>query len=205
MTENPTLPALPDLGGTVPQLLLGALERRYLADFQPAHWRITPAPADSTRPLLRQVQAMGRPPAEEDWSSAMAQVLTACHWHGHSVVMAVHGDGGRQRILIGGRRVPGRSRGSAEDFLEGRASALRAHVPRLQLGEAVPLGEGDTAELSRFLHDETPNAAVVTGIPSARAGRPRRLPESGPTDPRHRGPPVRAHGGRRAADGDRAG
>ena len=85
----------------MPLLLLSLLERRYLADFQSALWQVSPAPADSARPLLREVRGMGRPQAGEDRSRAMPHVLTAAHGQGHAVVTAVYGDGSRHRIFVG--------------------------------------------------------------------------------------------------------
>ena len=71
-------PAVPrTFSEAMPRLLLSLLERRYLADFQCSAWRISPAPADSARPLVREVRAVGRPQAGEDRGRAMPHVLTA--------------------------------------------------------------------------------------------------------------------------------
>lgn len=166
MEGFPSVPAI--VGETMPQLLLSLLERRYLADFQSSLWRVTPAPADQARPLLREVRGMGRPQPGEDRSRAMPHVLTAAHGQGHAVVTVVHGDGSRHRIFVGGRRLAGTARGSTEDFLDGQASLLRAHVPGLDLSTAAPLTGTQMPELSAFLH-AAPALALVTGIPARRA------------------------------------
>ena len=166
-----TFPAVPEaFSETMPRLLLSLLERRYLADFQPALWQVSPASADSGRPLLREVRGMGRPQAGEDRSRAMPHVLTAAHGQGHAVVTAVHGDGSRHRIFVGGRRLAGTARGSTEDFLDGQASLLRAHVPGLDLTAAAPLTGRGTPELSAFLR-AAPALALVTGIPAPRGNQ----------------------------------
>ena len=164
-------PAVPEVfSETMPRLLLSLLERRYLADFQSALWQVSPVPADSGRPLLREVRGMGRPQPGEDRSRAMPHVLTAAHGQGHAVVTAVHGDGSRHRIFVGGRRLAGTARGSTEDFLDGQASLLRAHVPGLDLTAAAPLTGTGTPELSAFLH-AAPALALVTGIPAPRGNQ----------------------------------
>jgi DNA helicase HerA-like ATPase len=164
-------PAVPQtFSETMPQLLLSLLERRYLSDFQSALWQVSPAPADSARPLVREVRGMGRPQPGEDRSRAMPHVLTAAHGQGHAVVTAVFGDGSRHRIFVGGRRLAGISRGSTEDFLDGQAGLLRAHVPGLDLGAVLPLTGAGIPELSAFLH-AAPALALVTGIPAPRGNQ----------------------------------
>src|SRR6516165_10611841 len=71
----------------MPQVFLSLLERRYLADFEPARWQVSPTPDDHVRPLLREVLAVGRPLPGEDWSQAMPHVLTASHTVGQAMVM----------------------------------------------------------------------------------------------------------------------
>ncbi|MGW7356215.1 helicase HerA domain-containing protein [Streptomyces sp. NPDC054802] len=176
--SEPSLPPdlvgrLPDpvalsLAEAMPTLLLSLLERRYLANFQPSRWRITATPDDAGRPLLREVLGMGRPLPGHDPESAMAQVLAAGHWAGQATVTVLHGDGIRHRLFIGGRRIAGAARGSTQDFLEGQASSLRAHVPGLRLGDAEPLDGDKIPGLSGFLRS-APALALVTGIPSLRA------------------------------------
>lgn len=162
------VPAAPEtFSETMPRLLISLLERRYLADFQSVRWQVSPTSADPGRPLLREVRGMGRPQAGEDRGRAMPHVLTAAHGQGHAVVAVAYGDGSRHRIFIGGRRLAGIARGSTEDFLDGQASLLRAHVPGLDLTEAAPLTGTRTPELSAFLH-AAPALALVTGIPSPR-------------------------------------
>ncbi|GIH29434.1 hypothetical protein Aph01nite_77440 [Acrocarpospora phusangensis] len=154
-------------GENVPRLLMSLLERRYLADFQPSYWR-SDLSEDSV-PMLGEVRRLGRPRQGEDTTAAMAHALTAGHWHGHAMIMALHGTGSRHRIHLGGRRLAGVSRGSTGDFLQAQASVLRAHLSGLELGGTGPLGQGDTSELSAFLRS-APALALITGIPSPRAG-----------------------------------
>lgn len=164
-------PAIPRaFSETMPRLLLSLLERRYLADFQPSRWQVSPAPADSARPLVREVRALGRPQADEDRGRAMPHVLTAAHGQGHAMVTVVYGDGARHRIFVGGRRLAGTSLGSTEDFLDGQAGLLRAHVPGLDLGTTTPLTGAGMPELSGFLH-AAPALALVTGIPAPRGSQ----------------------------------
>ena len=117
-----------------------------------------------------QVGGRGRPQPGEDRSRAMPHVLTAAHGQGHAVVIAVHGDGSRHRIFVGGRRLAGTARGSTEDFLDGQASLLRAHVPGLDLTAAAPLTGTGTPKLSAFLH-AAPALALVTGIRAPRGNQ----------------------------------
>jgi hypothetical protein len=160
----------------LPDLLLGLFERRYLIDFEPSRWTLEAWPDDAGRPLLAEVEAIGSTPVTEEGAAAMPHVLTACHARGHAVVMTVHGDGQRHRILIGGRRVPGAAEGSTHDYLQGQASALRGYVPGLVLGPALRLGEGGQdegghADIARQIR-EAPSFAVLTGAPSTRGERP---------------------------------
>ena len=164
-------PAVPrTFSEAMPRLLLSLLERRYLADFQPSRWEISPAPADSARPLVREVRALGRPQGDEDRSRAMPHVLTAAHGQGHAIVTVVYGDGAKHRIFVGGRRLAGTSRGSTEDFLDGQAGLLSAHVPGLDLGPTTPLTGTAMPALSAFLH-AAPALALVTGIPAPRGSQ----------------------------------
>lgn len=175
-----TPPTTDALSGTTPggqeqlaqgmsELLLGLLERRYLGDFDPARWTVTASDQPGPRPLLHEVLALGAPVPGENWNAALPQVLTACHSGSHLLSVAVHGDGARHRVLWGGRRMPGVSRGSTEDFLHGQAGALRAHVPGLRLGPPQSANEGAHAELAAFLRT-APALALVTGVPSPAHG-----------------------------------
>jgi DNA helicase HerA-like ATPase len=155
----------------MPQVFLSLLERRYLADFEPARWEVSPTPDDSARPLLREVLVLGRPLPGEDWSQAMPHVLTASHTMGQAVVMILHGNGQRHRIFLGGRRIANAAHGSTQDFLEAQASGLRANVTGLQLSEPARLDGKALPELSALLQ-EAPALAVITGIPAPR-GRTR--------------------------------
>lgn len=158
-----------ELGEALPQLMVSLMERRYLGDFQPGRWQLSEHRDDSARPLLREVLGLGRQRHGEDVGTAMPHVLTAGHWHGHAVVMAVHGDGRRHRIFLGGRRMAGSARGSTEDFIEAQGSLLAAHVPGLVLGRPVAMDGEGVPELSGFLRS-APALAAVTGIPSVRNG-----------------------------------
>ncbi len=167
MSDDVSLAVPEAFGEAMPLLLLSLLERRYLGDFESARWQVSPAPADSGRPLLREVRGLGRPQPGEDRSRAMPHVLTAAHGQGHAVVTAVFGDGLKHRIFVGGRRLAGTARGSTEDFLDGQASLLRAHVPGLELAAPAPLTGAGIPELAAFLQ-AAPALAVVTGIPAPR-------------------------------------
>ncbi|WP_336116084.1 ATP-binding protein [Streptomyces sp. PTD9-10] len=154
----------------MPHLLLGLLERRYLTDFDPTRWTVRPPSGDGPRPLLHEIRALGRPSSESGWAAAVPHVLTACHSGGHLLSVAVHGDGSRHRIHWGGRRLAGISRGSTEDFLQGQAGVLRAHVPGLELGPPDSFEEGSHAELAAFVRS-APALALITGIPAPVHGR----------------------------------
>jgi DNA helicase HerA-like ATPase len=185
MSDADRLPALPDpaaaqrplatiaqaarLSAELPELLVSLLERRYLNDLEPATWQLGNGADDGARPLLCEVLSMGRERPTEDWSSAMPHVLTATHAQGHAVVMALHGDGERHRIFLGGRRLPRLARGSTEDFIEGQASVLQAHIPGMRLGSAARLDGDAMSGLSEFLRS-APVLATVTGVPSSRGG-----------------------------------
>jgi Helicase HerA, central domain len=165
-------PAVPaTLPPHLPDVLLGLFERRYLNDFDASRWTLRPWPDDTGRPVLAEVEAIGRTPAGEPWAAAMPHVLTACHSRGHAVVMTVHGDGQRHRILLGGRRMPGAAEGSTQDYLEGQAAVLRGHVPGLVLGPPGRLGDGGPggghSDVARQIR-EAPSFAVLTGVPSVR-------------------------------------
>lgn len=156
-------------GQDVAGLLLSLLERRYLGDFDAARWTVGGAARSAPRPLLHQVEALGAPVPGEDWNAALPHVLNSCHSGGHVLSVAVHGTGTVHRVHWGGRRIPGVSAGSTEDFLHGQSGTLRAHVPGLRLGPAHQPDEGTHAELTAFLRT-APALAVVTGIPSPSSG-----------------------------------
>lgn len=159
-----------ELAEMMPEMLLSLMERRYLADFRPEHWRITARSGDLARSLLREVQMIGRPRQGEEWAKAMPHVLTACHEPGHALVMVVHGDGARHRLFLGGRRIWGMATRSTEDCLDGQASAFKAHLGGLQLGDLLGLDGKGLPEISAFLQT-APALALLTGIPSGRDGR----------------------------------
>ncbi|MGW7438503.1 ATP-binding protein [Streptomyces sp. NPDC054849] len=156
-------------GQDVAGLLLSLLERRYLGDFDAASWTVGEPARSAPRPLLHQVEALGVPVPGEDWNAALPHVLNSCHSGGHVLSVAVHGTGTVHRVHWGGRRLPGVSAGSTEDFLHGQTGTLRAHVPGLRLGPAHQPDEGTHAELTAFLRT-APALAVVTGIPSPAFG-----------------------------------
>lgn len=162
-----TLEQATDLGAGLPDLLIPLLERRYLDDFQWDQWQLGTAEDDGSRPQLREVLGMARTRPGDEWSRAMPYVLTAIHGQGHAVVMTLFGDASRHRIFVGGRRMTAGARSATENFLDGQAGVLRAHVPGLKLGPAARLDDPAMSELSGFLR-EAPVTAVVTGVPSAR-------------------------------------
>ena len=151
----------------LPLLLLSVLERRHLDDVDPVGWSIAAQTGDSASPLLREVVSLGRPEDTEAWASAMPHVLSACHDPGHSVVLLLHGARGRHRLFLGGRRVIGAGARSTEDYLEAQASALKAHVGGLHLGDLKQLDSAESPETVGFLQT-APSLAAVTGIPSGR-------------------------------------
>lgn len=167
--SNALEPTVGERGAGLPELLMSLLERRYLARFQPSLWQLDDGPDDAVRPLVREVQSIGRPRPGEDLGRAMPHVLTASHALGQAVVLAVHGDGRRQRMLIGGRRVAGGVTGSTEDLVEAQSTLLQAHVPGLRLGPLARLDGEGAPELVDFLRS-APALGVVTGIPSGRDG-----------------------------------
>jgi hypothetical protein len=151
---------------SLPGLLLSLLERRYL-DAPADRWELRADGRPEAQPLLQEVLSLGRPrPADPD-TSPMPQLLTASHALGNAVVLAVHGTGQAHRLLLGSRRIPGRSGDSAEDVLQAQARLLRAQVSGLRLGPERRTGDD---ELAAFLRS-APAVGVVTGIPSLRDAR----------------------------------
>jgi DNA helicase HerA-like ATPase len=153
----------------MPYLLLSMLERRYLGDLQPSRWALEAPGDDGARPLLREISALPRSAPGEDSGLAMPHILSASHSLGQAVVTAIFGDGTRHRFFVGGRRVARGDISSTEDFLDGQASVLRAHLPGLELGQMARLDRGGHEDLATFLAD-APAVAVLTGIPSRRSG-----------------------------------
>src|SRR4051812_10888589 len=86
----------------MPLLLVSLLERRYLAEFAPGAWHMAAREGDNARPLLREVTHLGRPAQSDEWARAMPHVLAACHEPGHALIMALHGEGDRHRLYLGG-------------------------------------------------------------------------------------------------------
>lgn len=152
----------------LPLALVSVLERRYLSNFRAADWRIEPSPEDYSHPLLREITALGRPQEPGIFAQAMPHVLTACHDPGHSLVMILHGSGGRHRLYLGGRRIIGAGARSTEDYLSSQESAFRSHLGGLTFGPLSGLNQRELPELAAFLRD-APAARVVMGIPSRRA------------------------------------
>ena len=152
----------------LPQALVSVLERRYLSHFRAADWKIQPRPGDNARPLLREVTGLGRPEEPGIFSRAMPHVLTACHDPGHSLVVVLHGSGGRHRLYVGGRRIIGTGARSTEDYLSMQESAFRSHLNGLEFGPLASLTQQELPDLASFLRD-APATRVVTGIPSRRA------------------------------------
>lgn len=158
------------LAETLPFLLVSLLERRYLSGFQPSNWHLERRSPDAHRPLLREITSIGRPSHPEAWGHAMPHVLTACHDPGHALVMALHGQGNRHRLYLGGRRMTGFAARSTEEYLEGQESAFKAFFTGLQTGPLMRLDSEEMPEMAQFLQT-APALAVVTGIPSGRGGR----------------------------------
>jgi hypothetical protein len=151
----------------LPPLLVSLLERRYLSDFEVRDWNIAPREGDVARPLLREVQQLGREDTPGEAASAMPHVLASCQEPGHALMMCLHGDGSRHRLFLGVRRIIGAGARSTTDTLEAQSSALRAHLPGLKLGEARKLDADEMPELSGFL-SAAPTLLALTGIPSPR-------------------------------------
>jgi hypothetical protein len=147
-------------------LLLSALERRYLGDFEPARWQVADTADSPARPVLRQVEELGG--AHNPPPSLMANVLTALHTPGQATVMVAHGDGDRHTFHYGGRRMAAAG-GSAADFLAGQAGALQANLPGLRLAPPVPLDAVALPTVTEFLQ-VAPALGVLTGVPSVRIG-----------------------------------
>lgn len=153
----------------LPLILVTVLERRYLSDFQPQHWQITAPSEDLAWPLLREVVALGRPQQSQEWTQAMPHVLNACYETGHALLMALHGDGGRQRLYLGGRRLPGGGAHSTEDYLASQESAFKAYFNGLELSTPRSLNGRELPALADWLQT-APALAALTGIPSSRPG-----------------------------------
>ena len=80
---SPDLLERETFAAVMPQVFLSLLERRYLADFEPARWQVSPTPDDHVRPLLREVLAVGRPlpGAAVCPSAARATVQSVSSWN----------------------------------------------------------------------------------------------------------------------------
>lgn len=154
----------------LPHALVTLLERRYLTGYDPGQWRLEPRNLDGTRPLLKQVVALGRSRQAGECARAMPHVLTACHDPGHALLMVLHGDGTDHRLYLGGRRLIGNAARSTDDFLQAQESAFKAFFTGMQFGVTREMNETDLPDLSRLL-DRGRSLCVVTGIPSGRGGR----------------------------------
>jgi hypothetical protein len=152
---------------TLPLALVSLLERRFLAPFQGSNWQIHSQEGDTARPLLREVLSLGRPHRPEEWIQAMPHVLTACHDPGHSLMMALYGQGDRHRLYLGGRRVIGAGARSTEDYLLAQESAFKSYFSGLRMGPVRRLDTEEQPDLAGFLQT-APALGVVTGIPSRR-------------------------------------
>lgn len=147
---------------TLPEVLLGLLERRYLSTLDPSRWRTRAEEDDAMRPVLREVRSVGLTP---DAEFEVADALNACHGGGHSVNMTLAGSRSGHRLFLGARRSASGATVGTEAFLDGQASALRSMAPGLVLGASVRL---DGRELPAIEHAirEAPACAVLTGVPS---------------------------------------
>ncbi|HLJ53578.1 MAG TPA: ATP-binding protein [Chthonomonadaceae bacterium] len=161
----------PQFSESLPLMMVSALERRYLADLQSGHWDISAREGDDGLPLLREVVKLGRPDSDEAWAQAMPHVLTACNEPGHALVMALHGEGTRHKLYLGGRRILGSGARSTEDFVAAQESAFKAYFTGLEMGPTASMDGDDMPELSEFLAT-APAVSVLTGIPSGRGGAP---------------------------------
>jgi hypothetical protein len=168
---SPSLAAEVQFTEGLPLALVSVLERRYLSNFRAGDWRVEPGADDNARPLLREITALGRPQEPGIFAQAMPHVLTACHDPGHSLVLILHGSGGRHRLYVGGRRIIGAGARSTEDYLSAQESAFRSHLSGLAFGPLSALNQQEVPELAAFLRD-APAVRVVTGIPSRRAHDP---------------------------------
>lgn len=154
----------------LPEVMVSLLERRYLVDFDSRDWQLSPRQGDTGRPLLREVTALGRPTNSSNWFSAMPHVLNACNTPGHSLVMAVHGQGDLHRLYLGGRRIVGDGGGSTEDYLASQESIFKSYFTGLEMGDTKQLNAGELPEMVRLLRN-SPTISVITGIPSGRGER----------------------------------
>jgi Helicase HerA, central domain len=154
-----------ELATQMPHVLLSLLERRYLSPLHPEHWRFELPTIDAHRPLLREVTRLGRPEPGE-WAKVMPHLLTACHEPGHSLIMALHGHEGRNRIYLGCRRLGGGR--STEDYLAAQESALRAFFVGLKLGADVARLDSAGLPEMAWLAQSAPAMAAMTGIASGR-------------------------------------
>ena len=154
----------------LPLMMVGLLERRYLSDLRAAQWDIEAPEGDAAVPMLREITALGRPHAAEEWANAMPHVLTACHDPGHALVMAVHSDGERHRLLLGARRIIGAGGRSTEDYLNSQESAFKAYFTGLQMGAPAKMNPQQMPELADFVQT-APSLALLTGIPSGRGSK----------------------------------
>src|SRR5581483_6254001 len=106
LVQNRSLALAPEVASNeLPDLLAATLERRYLAGLSSGGWDLAPRPFDDAPMLLQEVTGLGRSAVGD--AHAMPHVLTACHDPGHALVMVVQGEGGRQRLFFGGRRILG--------------------------------------------------------------------------------------------------
>jgi len=154
---------------SLPSLLVGLLERRYLSDIGLEGWNIAPREGDTARPLLREIVGIGRPSSVEEWGKAMPHVLTACHDPGHTLMMVLHGDGARHRLYLGARRVLGTAARSTQDYLESQDSAFKAYCTGLTTGPLGVLDGRELPELAQLLRS-APACGALVGIPSGRGG-----------------------------------
>lgn len=154
----------------LPLALVSVLERRYLSTFNADDWIVSTDSGDVARPLLRDVIALGRPPAgAHGWSEAMPSVLAACNEPGHALITVLHARDGLHRLYLGARRIIGAGAYSTEDHLAAQESAFKAHVTGLDLGPVRRLANAEMPDLASFL-ESAPWLGVLTGVPSRRAG-----------------------------------
>jgi hypothetical protein len=165
-TPDPALASPPAEG--LARTPASVLERRYLAELGAGRWALDDDPCDASRPILRELTALGPSESPGESVQRMAAVLSACHAPGQSFVMAVAGlpcEGGRPRprLYFGGRRSA--AGGAADEYLAAQAEALMAQFGGLELSAPAPVAPGGVADLYDFLWT-APALAAITGIPA---------------------------------------
>jgi hypothetical protein len=145
---------------------------QYAARGRPLSWDIAPL-------HLAEVTALARAERPELWHDRSARLLTALHQPGQAVAMAMLGDGTRQRVYFGGRRVVGAAASSTADFLQRLTQSLQAEFVGLSFSnrETRPISAPAHAELRQFVSLAS-SFAAITGAPAVYETRQGREPWS---------------------------